>query len=177
MKQRMFVAITLPAALKQHIARWQQKHSELPIRCIAPKNLHITLIPPLYDNTKEVINLLKTYVPTAKPFLVNFHRIVPGPTFTQPRLIWLEGKGTKQATLLKKELAQLLKMKAEKRVFIPHITLARTKSKDKKSLSEYGVAEWVDWSMRVTSFSLLASHLSPKGANYKELAKFLLKGI
>lgn len=177
MKQRIFLAIPLPATLKLSIARWQQKHSDLPVRYISPKNLHLTLIPPWYGNAKEVINLLKTYVPTAKPFLVNFHRIVPGPTRTQPRLIWIEGKKSKQAGLLKKELEQLLNMKTEKRAFISHITLGRTKSKDKKSLHKDCVAEPVDWSMRVTTFSLLASHLSPKGAHYEQLAKFPLKGI
>lgn len=177
MKQRMFVAIMLPAAFKQRIARWQRKHSDLSVRFITPKNLHITLIPPWYGNTKEVITLLKTYKPTVKPFPIHFHRIVPGPTRTQPRLIWLEGKGIKQATVLKKELEQVLKVKAEKLAFIPHITIARIKPKDKKSFSENGLDEPVDWPMRVTSFSLLASHLSPKGANYEELAKFSLKGV
>lgn len=171
------MAMTLPAALKQNIARWQQKHRDLPVRYISPKNLHITLTPPWYGNAKEVINLLETYIPTAKPFRVRFHRITPGPTRTQPRLMWLEGKGTKPATLLKKELEQLLKMKAEKRAFIPHITLARIKQKGKKSLHKDRVAESVDWSMHVTTFSLLASHLSPKGADYEELAKFPLKGV
>ncbi len=177
MKQRIFLAIPLPATLKLSIARWQQKHRDLPVRFITPKNLHLTLIPPWYGNVKEVINLLKKYIPTAKPFLVNFHRIVLGPTRTQPRLIWLEGKGTKQAGLLKKELEQVLKMKTEKRAFISHITLGRTKLKDKKSLHKDCVAEPVDWSMRVTTFSLLASHLSPREADYEELAKFSLKGI
>ncbi len=173
----MFVAITLAATLKQRIARWQQKHRDLPVRCIAPKNLHITLIPPWYSNTKEVINILKTYVPTAKPFRVHFHRITPGLARTQPRLIWLEGKRNKPAGLLKKELERVLKVKAEKRAFIPHITLARIKPKDKKSLYKDYVSESVDWPMRVTSFSLLASHLSPKGARYEQLAKFPLKGV
>lgn len=177
MKQRIFLAMTLPAALKQNIAQWQQKHRDLPVRYILPKNLHLTLIPPWYGNAKKVMVLLKTYVPTAKPFLVNFHRITLGPTRTQPRLIWLEGKGTKQAGLLKKELEQLLNMKAKKRAFIPHITIARTKPKDKKSLHKDCMAEPVDWSMRVTTFSLLTSHLSPKRAHYEELAKFSLKEI
>lgn len=173
-KQRMFLAMTLPATLKQHIARWQQQHRDLPIRYILPKNLHVTLIPPWYGNAKKVMKLLKTYVPKAKPFLVNFHRIIPGPTLTQPRLLWIEGKRSKPAVLLKRELEQVLKVQAEKRAFIPHITLARIKQNDKKSLCKACVAERVDWSMHVTTFSLLASHLSPKGANYEELAKFSL---
>ncbi len=177
MKQRMFVAITLPATLKLRIARWQKIHRDLPVRYISPENLHITLTPPWYGDAKEMITLLKTYGPTVKPFIVHFYRIVPCPTRTQPRFIWLEGKRNKQAELLKKELEEVLKVKAEKRALIPHITLARIKPNDKKFLCKSCVAEPVDWSMRITTFSLLKSHLSPKGANYEKLTKFSLKGI
>lgn len=118
------------------------------------------------------MKLLKTYIPAAKPFLVKFNRIVPGPTLTRPRLIWIEGKASKQAGMLKKELEQLLKVKAEKRAFVPHITIARTKPKDKNSLCGGCIAEPVSWSIQIASFSLLASHLSPKGASYEVLATF-----
>lgn len=177
MKQRIFVAITLPAALKQRIARWQQTNRDLPVRYIAPENLHLTVVPPWYGHAKTEVKLLKKHVPAVKAFRVNFWRIIAGPTTIAPRLIWLEGKASKPAGVLKKELEKLLGVKSEKRTFVPHVTLARIKAHEELPVEQNNTSQCVGWSLRVTSYALFASHPSPAGARYEILAEFPLIGI
>lgn len=180
MKQRLFVAIAIPSALKRFIGAWQREHNELPARFIAPKNLHLTIIPPWYADAKKVISQLKKFTTAAKPFSVQFETIECGPDSKRPRLVWAKGKASKELTSLHRELAKFLGIKTEHRPLIPHITIARfrhnssTSTPGVEEVRTPGVKKVIRWTMQVNSFVLMQSHLSRKGASYDVLAELPL---
>lgn len=164
-QQRLFVAIGISDGLKRSIENWQARNKDLIVRFISPKNLHLTLIPPWYADSKKIIRQLRKFLPLTKPFEVSFNLIEP-----RARVIWTKGPYSKKLSRLQKDLAQFLRIKTEKRTLLPHITLTRF-----KKLQEETFREEVRWSLGVESFALMKSNLSPKGASYKLLAEFPLK--
>ncbi|OGG23738.1 2'-5' RNA ligase [Candidatus Gottesmanbacteria bacterium RIFCSPLOWO2_01_FULL_43_11b] len=161
MKQRIFVAIGISEDLKASIAKWQKQNAKLAIRFIQPKNLHLTLIPPWYEDPKKIIKQMQKFSSSVKPFSLKFHLIE-----SRPRLVWMKGKFSRELVSLQKELTRFLHVKLESRLLLPHITLARFK---KNIIFE---EKTIDWSMHVNSFVLMKSSLSPNGANYEVLAEF-----
>src|SRR3990170_2355296 len=58
---RLFVGIKASEDLQNKILNWQNKNIKLPVRFIKKDNLHLTFIPPFYDNDEisSVQNLEK----------------------------------------------------------------------------------------------------------------------
>ena len=57
MAKRLFVAIKPDAELIENIIHWQKKHKKLPaVRMIKPEYLHLTLVPPFYEDDEKRIN-------------------------------------------------------------------------------------------------------------------------
>ena len=91
MKQRIFVAIGISEDLKASIAKWQKQNAKLAIRFIQPKNLHLTLIPPWYEDPKKIIKQMQKFSSSVKPFSLKFHLIE-----SRPRLVWMKGKFSRE---------------------------------------------------------------------------------
>ncbi|MBI4132386.1 MAG: hypothetical protein HY474_02005 [Candidatus Sungbacteria bacterium] len=135
MKRRIFVVIDLPPELKRGIedaiAQWRW----LPIWWLAPTNWHITIVPPVYLENREVevLSALAGRSRFGKPFLIRFSRVVlapagvqapleassdrmselpfrqkrNGPLTGQARMIWLEGDTPPELVRLKKKIEKV----------------------------------------------------------------------
>jgi 2'-5' RNA ligase len=69
MKHRVFVAIRASRKLQEEVAAWVSSHAKLPVRWISPENLHITLVPPWYEeDTKRIANAIAGALADEKPF-------------------------------------------------------------------------------------------------------------
>ena len=94
MKRRIFVAIDLPAELKQKVAETIKQWHWLPIRWLKPENWHITVIPPVYlddAGIKVLSDLLRTRR-LVKEFRIEFKRAALAPPGVQERMIWLDAE-------------------------------------------------------------------------------------
>jgi 2'-5' RNA ligase len=168
---RIFVGISLSPELQKKALGWQQKHAGLPVRFIAPKNLHITILPPWDEqNISSAIQKLHELSGKVKPFTITFTNISLGPTPKRPRLIWATGETPEE---LKK-----LKVSAEKsfnatdnKPFKLHTTLARLRTRDFDPELFKEIAQSVNWQQKVASIALMESSLLPTGADYKVFAE------
>lgn len=171
-KKRIFVALPISKSLQKNILSFEKKYKNLPLRWIAPKNLHITLIPPWYgSNNNAVSRKLKAINVKNRASNILFERVEFGPNSKRPRLIWAVGEAPKEALDLKKNLEKALKQKSEYRQWKLHFTIARFREKDFYKFSVKNLDEHVEWKEKVNSFVLMESRLSPKGADYKILKK------
>jgi|ERR1051326_4837142 2'-5' RNA ligase len=176
--KRIFIAIKTEEELQGRVLEWrgqQQVTSDMrQVRWIAPKNLHVTLVPPW--NTEELkVQSEKLKVVKSKPFDISFNKISFGPNEREPRMIWLSGEAGKEILDLRFKILDSLGQKPDARPFKLHVTLARFKSEDFRNFETKKLNEIVDWRMRVKSFVLMESHLLPSGADYEVLEQFELK--
>jgi len=177
MKKRVFVGIPVSKSLSSFIYDFIKRNKgSLPsdARIIKPRNLHLTLVPPWYEENLDsfLLNFEKKLKSMQiQPFKIQFTKIFPGPVKTNPRLIWIEGKPKPELLNLKSFVEGIIeKRDVEKREFIPHITIARFKSKNSCQFKE----EKIKFEETIKSFCIFESRLSPKGANYKVLKKFTI---
>jgi len=175
-RHRIFIAIGIPKTLQLKISEWRgnfsRKRSFPTLRWLSPENLHITLIPPWYEDERG-LQKIKEHLEKFTfrgPFKISFHKISYGPDPKRPRLIWLEGRTPKQIVELKTELEKILSQKSEARPFKVHLTIARFRSEAFSSFPIKKIGESISWSEQVKSFLIMESHLSPSGAQY---SKFL----
>jgi RNA 2',3'-cyclic 3'-phosphodiesterase len=175
MKQRLFIAISFADNFYKYINSFRKKYNHLDVRWLTPSNLHITLVPPFYEEPDKVISLLKSANFNIKPFDITFEKVEFGPNKRKPRLIWGIGKTPTELQVLSKELHARLKIE-NTRPFKLHTTLARFSTKQFNQFAEKELSEVVYWNERVASLVLLASHLSKIGAEYELLYRHKVPG-
>jgi len=172
MAKRIFVALPISASLEADILAWEEKYARLPVRWLDGKNLHVTLVPPWYEEDVEsVVRKLGT-VRQGK-FGMSFETVsfgLPG----SPRLIWAEGVAGPDMIKLKDNVLKMTVAKPENRPFRLHLTLARFRPEDFPRFPIKKINDRVDWQEEVSSFVLMESHLSREGADYEVLQKFEL---
>lgn len=175
MSQRVFVGIPASELLRHQMRKWQQAHSDLPVRWLAPENFHVTLVPPWYeDDVTEVARILDSIRGSALSFSLTFHTVEFGPHERQPRLVWVKANHSPEAEALKKSIENALEFQLEKKSFTPHVTLARFRPEEFSSFKIKTLHENVQWEEYVDSFSLIESHLERGGARYEVLQEILL---
>ncbi len=207
---RIFVGIPLSEELRGRVLEWEGQHrfdlsalrlhsGHLPspgekgntVRWVEPKNLHVTLVPPLDfarglrpSDIEGIIKKLETV--KHQPFEIRFDKISFGPNVREPRMVWASGNAGEEIKKLKKLIEIALSGIVDNsrgRAFYQHVTLARIKnphppldaSRHLLPGGEGGNIQAVDWRMKVEKFVLYESHLLPQGADYEVLAEFLLQ--
>ncbi len=166
------MALGISDKLESEILEWEKAFSKLPVRWLLGKNLHITLVPPWYEeNIEAVIQKLNT-VKSTGVFDIEFNKVTFGPDPKRPRLIWAEGEASKPIVELKTALEKILNKEPERRLFRLHLTLARFRPETFSSFPIKELNEKVFWRDRVTSFLLMESRLSREGADYTTLREF-----
>ncbi len=201
---RIFVGIKIRGEMREEILKWQSKFqitnnklqtnhkSEIQnsvIRFIKPKNLHLTLVPPLEVEEKDLQAISDNLkVMSFEPFEIKFSKIEFGPDVNCPRLIWTMGKailaliklkGMIYSSLTSLKLGRNLYLSKEKREYM-HCTVARIKKYPTPGLRPFQGREQtmllqdVSWSMLVDRFVLYESKLLPEGAEYEVLEEFPL---
>lgn len=175
MKHRIFVALPISAALQEEIVEWEKKFSTLPVRWLHGKNLHITLVPPWYEeNVEKIKEILQKVHGAIGSFEIEFEKVTYGPDPRRPRLIWAEGSTPKELVTLTTKIEEALGVTPESRPFRLHLTLARFRPEDLSQFPIKKLDEPVSWHDTVRSFVLMESHLSPAGADYEVLGEFAL---
>ena len=210
-RHRIFIAINLPFDIKKRLSDSQKKWPNLPARWIKSDNLHITLafLGYLTDGELgEVCITVKKVAERHSPFEINLNKIAYGPVgeksprppkflnnsehqikqentnqkFGRPRMVWINGKRSKDLSDLKVDLENILsesiRFKPEKRSFNIHITLARLKQLEFKSLEleeRPEIDENIDLTFAVESIDVMESVLRRTGPQYTILESFDLK--
>ena len=185
-KHRIFIAINLPEDIKRELSKYQDKWPELPAKWTAKDNLHITLefLGDLTDEELgEVCMVVKEVVVKHNSFNISLNKILYGPPKKiPPRMIWVEGKGSKELSSLKtdlqKSLLETVRFAPETRVFSPHITLARIKEWEWKKIEPEErpeVNENIDFIFTVESIEVMESVLKRGGPQYTIIESHSLK--
>lgn len=176
MLRRIFVAVPVSERLQKEIENWRIKYGRLPVRWLAGKNLHITLVPPWYEtDVQNVVDGLKSAGKGIGHFDISFRKAEFGPDLRRPRLVWAEGEAPKEMVFLKSEVEKALNRKPEKRPFRLHLTIARFRPEMFSSFPIKKLEEYIFWPDKVGSFVLMETHLSREGADYEILGKYELK--
>jgi len=186
---RAFIAIELPAEIKDSISRIQEKLKAEPfkINWVKPQNLHLTL-KFLGDTSPEQLNRIKQIISgiTKIPgFRIKLNTLGVFPDMAATRIIWI---GDNQPPLELKQLAEQLEIKLEisgiarqERPFNAHITIGRIKSRlllsdlqnviDKIKRDKEGR----NWEFDCDKVTLFESTLGPGGPAYTILDQFNFK--
>ena len=183
MRHRIFIASHLPNDVKKIFIDYQQKKLRNScFRLIPEQALHLTLVFIGYvsdDNILKINQACQNVASLFFPIEVELNKITCGPNPHFPRLIWAEGKISKDLDKLHKTLEnelidQGINFKIENRLFRPHITLARFKNETKlPHLSE--LEEKINKSFVINSISVIESELSLSGPKYTDLATYTFK--
>ena len=190
--KRVFIAINLPAEIKQELKTEEQRINELfpfelqdkVVKWVPPDNLHLTLLflgyvtqPNLELTEKKMTEILKN----SKPFEIELKKIAYGPAKTaSPRLIWVKIGLNKELLKLahntKQGIKTFLEPKGEKE-FVPHITLGRIKAWEWRKIDPEERPEIetsLSFNFVVSSVEIMESKLKRTGAEYKILKSISL---
>jgi len=171
MKHRVFVALPVPSPIKKEILKWQHDHSAMPVRFLKNNTLHITIVPPWY--TDNLVRVRQTLGAMEKPknLTLTFSEIAFGPTQKNPRLIWVTGLKNLRLQKAKQILEHALGVSPEKRLLIPHITIARLLLQTNPFSFQKSK---IHWKCTIKIFCLMESRLMRTGAQYRIIQTYRL---
>jgi 2'-5' RNA ligase len=177
---RLFVALDLPhdvrRALAELIAKLKPKSRGA--HWVEPQNLHITLKFIGHVDSKKLRSIWDALAAVHSEQAVDLHFRGMGffPNEHRPRVIWGGMTASPNLAVLAADIDRALVplgIEAERRPFMPHLTLARFKS-DEGVKDVVGAANdmksWEFGAAIETNFHLYESLLKPTGAQYNRLA-------
>jgi len=182
MTKRTFIAINLPAEVKQKLGKaigeLEKINPDYAIRWVAPENLHLTLhffgdldekqIAQAKEGIEEITKRINS-------FEMQTGKLGCFPNEDRPRVIFVEVKDTKIIRTLIGELEVMLQnldFPVDTRPWQAHITLGRIKTYIKSKTA--GVV-MEPMSFEVKSVELMESRLTPEGSVYLVIKSFPLK--
>ncbi len=190
-KIRSFIAIELPAEVKQALAEVQRKiksAGNLPVRWVDPANIHLTLkfLGDIdADSPAKIIGALEEAIKGSKPFDIEVKGLGVFPNMNRIQIIWvgLYGEMEKLGQIQKNIEAGLkpLGFLPENRPFTPHLTLGRVRDycrpEERQKLGQVISANSFEGKhiITVTSINLMKSQLTPEGPIYSKLGAVTLK--
>jgi len=186
MKYRLFCALELPAELRTKLAEAQAGFKAATprgsVRWARPPGIHITL--KFYgdvgaERVPELEAGLKRAAATSGPLALTVRGLGVFPNPKQPQVIWAGLQGdlepiTRLAAQVEAE-GVALGFAAERRPFMPHLTLGRVHDELRPAdlTALLAVVEQAQptvlGELRVDTLSLMASELKPLGAVYERL--------
>jgi len=189
MEIRSFLAFELPVEIKKNVNRVSKeiRHAGLDARWVKVENIHLTVI--FLGNIKtEVIENINDAIGKVCPGYGSFQVALKGmgcfPNRRRPRVLWIGLDGDlDRMSHFRDDLQKSLKpfgIKAEKRSFRPHLTLARFRSMRKmgSKLEDILMAhETLETPMEsLKELIFFKSDLKPGGAVYTQLKSWPLSG-
>jgi 2'-5' RNA ligase len=185
---RLFVALEMPSAVREHFATFsnelralESKSSAKKPRWVRPENLHVTLKfighidPALLDPIGATLAKLRSDGPVD----LRFRGLGFFPNAKRPRVLWVGTAASPNLSLLARDIDTSLAkqgISAEERAFTPHLTLARCEPSaisaamagvvERDSARDFG-------GLRTTQFHLIESKLKASGAEYTTLQSFV----
>ncbi len=155
MKHRVFIAINLPAGIKNQLVNYQAKWPELPVRWTKKENLHVTFDFLGYLTDEELVKVCQDTQGMAlkhQSFSVTLNKICYGPPDKMPpRMVWVTGEKIKEFNLT------------------PHITLGRIKAWEFRRIEpdeRPQVDEDINLNFEVDSIEVMESQLKRGGSTY-----------
>ncbi len=175
-RKRIFIALPIGPELIGQIESWQKTYADLPVRWLADKNLHITLVPPWAEEySEDLINKIKDDLPrTIGPIPLQFDETSFGPDPKKPRLIWATGKAPQELILLKKTLELITGHSDNRKHLLLHLTLARFRPDEYKTFQSEELQKHISWTMTASSIVIMESKLLTSGADYTVLEEIKL---
>jgi len=183
---RAFIAIELPAELRQELARLQAElkaDNRLRIKWVNPDGIHLTLkflgnIP--VSDTDRITQAMTDAARQITPFYLKTETLGAFPNLKRAQVVWV-GLGGETDKL--KQLQQLIETNltqlgfaAEQRQFKPHLTLARlgreVSPAERQHLGEFIASTRFEMGerMKVDSINLIRSQLTREGAVYSRIS-------
>ena len=122
---RIFVALKITPDIANQLAQLARGLERFPVRFIAPKDIHLTLVPPWHEaSLPTAVEKLRNVAEKAAPFSLSFVSLTYGPQPRRARLLWAECAAGEELTTLRTALL-LAFGQVDDRPFRPHVTLAR----------------------------------------------------
>ena len=184
---RLFVALEIPAAVRDNLAAQIKELRHLPapladkrLRWVRPENLHVTLkfIGEVEAARLDGIRRALTAIGLDAPVGLELRGLGFFPDEKYPRVLWVGLLATGNLPVLARDIDRALEgqgIARDQRAFTPHLTLARFEpcgleeklrtAIQKNSEREFGAFE-------APEFHLIQSKLQPSGAAYTSLAAF-----
>lgn len=156
------------------------------IRWVGPEQLHFTLKflgEQPEERVSDAISAARKAAVLCSPFEIALGGLGGFPTVMRPRVVWVgTASGAEPfielAARLDRELSKV-EFAPESRPFVPHLTLARTKSREGEQAAAQAIeqaGEVGDFEPeRVDRFVLMQSQLSRTGASYSVVEEFVLE--
>ncbi len=184
-KIRLFVAIELPDDVKQELEQFQSKlkHFGLQnLKWVAPEGLHITLKflgPTQINMVPDIRTALDKVSDRFNPVDMGIKGLGAFPSLSRAQVLWvgLSGESGRLQMIAREVDSELITLGfgKEKRGFIPHLTIARMRTRitpaDQQALVEAvnNATFNINNPLRIRSISLMQSQLTPVGAIYTRL--------
>jgi 2'-5' RNA ligase len=174
-KKRIFIAIPIAPEITTKIREFAEKYPSLPVRWLADKNLHITLVPPQELDDLQLQTLMNNLQNVShSPFEVKFTELSVGPNPSSPRMLWVTGTATPEIESLKSSIEQAAGYHPDRK-FLMHITLARFKTEDwEETPALRDLKSSVRWNLLVKKFVVMQSKLTNTQADYTILHEYPL---
>jgi 2'-5' RNA ligase len=186
---RLFVALEIPAAVRDNLAAQIKELRDLPapladqqLRWVRPENLHVTLkfVGEVAAAKLEGIRSTLTAIGLEAPVDVHFRGLGFFPDEKCPRLLWVGLNASGSLPVLARNIDGALERQGiarDERAFTPHLTLARfapggLHEKLCAAIQKNGKRDFGAFQAR--EFHLIESKLKPSGAEYTTLASFPL---
>ncbi len=176
---RTFFCLELPKSLKREIRETVNSiDSPAYVKWVSRENLHITLKFLGDVNRKEVPEIKRKAKKSSariSPFGMTIDKLsgFPNPGF--PKVIWF-GSGSPPGEIfrLQEDLESRLEdlgFEKEKRDYVPHVTLGRTKDENETKIEQLGaelksLGLETNWTDSVDQLTLMESTLKPHGPEY-----------
>jgi 2'-5' RNA ligase len=183
---RLFVALEIPAAVRENLAALLKKLRELSRqpRWVRSENLHVTLkfFGEVAPEKLGAIRSALSSVRSDSPVALKFRGLGFFPNEKRPRVFWAGMDSTPNLKILAADIdgaAERLGIPREERPFSPHLTLARFQPpglpEHLRSAIQENLADEFG-SLQTKQFDLIESKLKPSGAEYTTLESFTFVG-
>jgi RNA 2',3'-cyclic 3'-phosphodiesterase len=178
---RLFVAVEIDEAVRHAlgdvVARFAEAVANVPglqVRWVRVEQIHVTLrfLGDIADDRLPTVEAALAAVESGPPFDLRLAGIGLFPPAGRPAVVWAGLEGAAPLVALQARIESQLRqtgIAAETRRYRPHITLGRVTSAraGARAALEEGQPEVPPVSWPVDHFSLVQSHLSPRGARHE----------
>jgi len=185
---RIFVAVELARSIREKLSEIERRLQGTGnrVKWVEVSSLHLTLkfLGEIEEELLQgVFAVCEKVAEEISPFVIELTGVGAFPNPSSPRVIWVgveEGKERLESLALRLDegLSQA-GFPAERRKWIPHLTLGRVKElREAGKLKQLILQEKESYGgeMKVGEFSVIKSHLTPAGPLYTTLKGFPLRG-
>jgi RNA 2',3'-cyclic 3'-phosphodiesterase len=175
LKPRVFIGIRIAPEIASQLAKFAAVLPSPPVRPVAPADIHLTLVPPWNEaSIADAVAKLGGVATRFGAFSLVFQHVGYGPQQRRPRLLWVDCAASDEIVALRNALLERFGA-VEERPFLPHVTLARIRSKGPSIAKNHPIDEPLSLAQHVESIELFQSP-PPGGSGYSVLASLKLTG-